>query len=259
MPIQQLRQSGGGGVNAEDVIVTPAGNITETDVQGALEELDGLIAGAGSTPRLRLFWACESYLSGSGRFSSSLGGSGSITESAGIRINTGSTAGSTAVLIGQNFNALTINLFDENPKLTGYWYPTSNGTSGFTSWFITGCAIQVTQGATTLTAKHIGFIARNNVMYGSNANGSSQTITALSGVINLNASQFHVEARMTSGVDVKFYVNGVLKATHTTNLPTGAMVNEVSYFRCGIRQDASDSNSRFSSISSVELEYNGEV
>lgn len=51
-----LGGSGGGASAAEDVTVTPAGNITSTNVQAALEELDGLIDASGAVAPVQRMW-----------------------------------------------------------------------------------------------------------------------------------------------------------------------------------------------------------
>jgi len=50
--------------------------------------------------------------------------------------------------------------------------------------------------------------------------GSGHTESALSGVTATNLNIYRIE--FSPGVDAKFYVNGVLKATISTNLPSGA-------------------------------------
>lgn len=57
-------------------------------------------------------------------------------------------------------------------------------------------------------------------IYGKTGNaGSGHTETLLSGVTVTNLNTYRIE--FDPGVNVKFYVNGVLKATNTTNLPDG--------------------------------------
>jgi len=52
------------------------------------------------------------------------------------------------------------------------------------------------------------------------AGGAAHTETSISGVTLTDANTFRIE--FDPGVDVKFYVNGTLGATNTTNLPTTA-------------------------------------
>lgn len=73
-------------------------------------------------------------------------------------------------------------------------------------------------------------------LYGHTANaggGAAHTETAITGITLTNVNKYRIE--FTKGVDAKFYVNGVLKATNTTNLPaTGGSV----LFGAGLREDA---------------------
>jgi hypothetical protein len=69
--------------------------------------------------------------------------------------------------------------------------------------------------------RHIGFVVgRDNKLYASNFNGTNQTITDISTVTHTNENYYRII--YTAGVSAKFYVNDILLATHTTNLPSGA-------------------------------------
>jgi len=71
----------------------------------------------------------------------------------------------------------------------------------------------------TSIVRHIGFFWEDNTLYASNADSSTQTKTEITGLTltNWNVYRFVWDA----GTNIKFYVNDVLKATHTTNLPSG--------------------------------------
>jgi hypothetical protein len=58
--------------------------------------------------------------------------------------------------------------------------------------------------------------------------GVGYTNTEITGVTLSNVNTFRID--FSPGADAKFYVNGVLKATNITNLPSG---NNVIYFGCG--------------------------
>lgn len=73
----------------------------------------------------------------------------------------------------------------------------------------------------TITDRHVGVITdAAGTVYGSVADGTTQTKTALSGV-TANVQNVY-QIKFVSGSSAKFYVNGTLKATITTNLPTGS-------------------------------------
>ncbi len=88
----------------------------------------------------------------------------------------------------------------------------------------------ITGGVTTFPAdgvltasEHIGFIIDDTTLYSSNCDqaGGTQTKTDITSGITLtnwNTYRFVFD----TGTDIKFYVNDVLEATHTTNLPSGA-------------------------------------
>ena len=72
----------------------------------------------------------------------------------------------------------------------------------------------------TETEHHVGFKLVNGDLYASSGDGSVQEITDTT--INLaSGNQFtRLKVVLLPGTNAKFYVNGVLKATHTTRLPT---------------------------------------
>lgn len=70
------------------------------------------------------------------------------------------------------------------------------------------------------TKQHVGFkfVLGNNTIttYATNADGSTQTSTDLS----VSDSNPHLYGLTYDATSIRFYVDGILKATHTTNLPT---------------------------------------
>ena len=78
----------------------------------------------------------------------------------------------------------------------------------------------VAYGNATTTDRHIAFMIDDGTLYASNADGTTQTTTDISSGITLtNRNAYRIE--WDNGTDIKFYVNDSLKATHTTNLPSG--------------------------------------
>lgn len=70
--------------------------------------------------------------------------------------------------------------------------------------------------------------ASSTTWYASNANGTTQTTTDISS--NFTDGQQHtIRIDYEAGTDIKFYVDGTLAATHTTNMPTGASANYASF------------------------------
>jgi len=76
------------------------------------------------------------------------------------------------------------------------------------------------------TGNHIGFfIDTSNNLWATNANGSNQTITQITGIALSNSNCYSFKKTSSS---IKFYVNDILKVTHTTNIP-GAVVPNLQY------------------------------
>jgi hypothetical protein len=113
----------------------------------------------------------------------------------------------------------------------GYFVPTAGkkfvfiwgvrGVSAATAFELWLCEYSAVLGAPpVVTTSHVGFFANATAIYATNAAGAAQTITT-TGVAISDAVQFlNLKAVWTYGTDIKFYVNGVLKVTHTTNIPT---------------------------------------
>lgn len=69
------------------------------------------------------------------------------------------------------------------------------------------------------TTKYFGFRVSNGVLFAVVSNGVYEWYSTITG-ITLAAKNLY-RAVMTSGVNIKFYVNGVLKVTRSSSLPTG--------------------------------------
>lgn len=73
------------------------------------------------------------------------------------------------------------------------------------------------------TSKHIGFYISGGVIYASSSDGATQEITNTGQTHSTGYMRRRLDAVLTEGVDCKFYVDGVLVATHTTYLPAGPL------------------------------------
>ncbi len=69
------------------------------------------------------------------------------------------------------------------------------------------------------TQNHFGFKLVNADLYAINGNGTAQTSTDTGVDLALGDQLTRLRVELNRGTDCKFYVNGVLKVTHTTNLP----------------------------------------
>lgn len=72
---------------------------------------------------------------------------------------------------------------------------------------------------TDITNGEIRFIRNGATLYAQNANGTTATSTNVTGSFTLT-NMLTYEIIFNPGVDIKFYIQGTLVATHTTNLPT---------------------------------------
>jgi hypothetical protein len=79
----------------------------------------------------------------------------------------------------------------------------------------------------TDTDSHFGFKVISNTLYATNAYGATQTSTDT----GVAVSQYGVwDLYMKhSGTEIKFYVNNVLEATHTTNIPVSVSLYPLMY------------------------------
>ena len=66
--------------------------------------------------------------------------------------------------------------------------------------------------------RHLGFFIEDGTLWASNADGTTQTATDISAGITVTNKHTYRVIRDTS--EIRFYVDNVLKATHSTNLPT---------------------------------------
>lgn len=81
----------------------------------------------------------------------------------------------------------------------------------------------------------IGFVANNSTLYAKTANSTTETKTEIAGA---SFSGWHIYTiEWNVGVNVKFYIDGVLVATHTTNLPDNTQTTSL-YFGVGMSTNA---------------------
>lgn len=101
------------------------------------------------------------------------------------------------------------------------------------------------------TVKHFGWKIIGADLYASNADGTTQKITDTG--VNLVAGDQRTRLRIVvnPGVDIKFYVNDVLKVTHTDNLPDETRF----YFHAHVRVTTTDYRAVHLGRILVEKEY----
>lgn len=89
-------------------------------------------------------------------------------------------------------------------------------------WLCANSTLLGAGGITSQIVAHVGFIMeiRSSVVtwYASNANGTTQTKTAITVPSNAESTGVSLSV-MYDGTDLLFYVNGALVATHSSNIP----------------------------------------
>ena len=84
---------------------------------------------------------------------------------------------------------------------------------------VTGTVSSYTAAANTL--RHIGFKIINGVLYGTVADGTTESTLEITGIGSLTTNRVY-EAIFTPASECRFYVDGVDKGVITTNLPSTA-------------------------------------
>jgi len=170
---------------------------------------------------------------------------GTITTPAGgplVRFSSGGADGNHARMVAKTGTtaAAADSYWDLNPVLSYVQRNTTNGD--YHSWVLNAAmnSSQTPDPSGDIVIEHMGFIlvGASNVVAtfeASNANGTTSTQTDIKASVNEDAN-LRCSAVMTSGTNIKFYVDSVILATHTTNLPSG----DLSPFRCsmGIEKDS---------------------
>jgi len=149
------------------------------------------------------------------------GASAVISGSRGIYFQTSATAGS-YVSIDEGGSLPNVNYFTSPTSLTIGMYLVTRGTDY--EWFGVVGYISNSAAGANFANGHYGFrIVRGGngaeVVYATNSNNTNQTQTDITATISFQPTYGNVFTAIYENSCIKFYVNGVLGATHTTNLP----------------------------------------
>uniref|UniRef100_A0A6M3Y3G5 Putative lectin/glucanase superfamily protein n=1 Tax=viral metagenome TaxID=1070528 RepID=A0A6M3Y3G5_9ZZZZ len=240
------------------VAVGTAGQVLTSAGAGAAPTFQAAAATSRFTFSHPLVNAADNVGSGK-KFGAQLSGSGAISDSDGcLNCLTGATDGSKALIRGATTNnaGTTENLYDKDWEIIVLCILTVNTTGNYIASITTQAnAYPGIDGS--LTVKHMGFILDSTVLDASNADGTTQTTTDISAGLTLtNVLTYRVI--MDSGTNVKFYVDGTLKATHTTNLPSGALATASTYYMIGVDNDTGDTGSHGTRLGDLMMAWNAE-
>lgn len=140
-------------------------------------------------------------------------------------IQSGAVSGNSAVIYSNNVLAgfpLFSNNWDKNSFFSAH---INLGSATLQDVFFgLGSGVTVSGANATNTTRHAGFWVEDATIYASNADGTTQTRTDVSAGITVTENNTY-QIEITGGSSIKFYINGTLVATHTTNLPTGSSTN----------------------------------
>lgn len=216
-------------------------------------------AGVGGTARFtQPFPTYDAFTDGK-KYTSAFTGTGAISSNAGgWTVSTGTTAGSRSAFYGSWVLDVTPleNVFDDSPEIQAFARLSNNTTDGFISYIMFGnnAGTFPTQATGALTQKHLGFLLDTTVLYATNASGTTQTTTDISSGVTVGGGNVY-RAVQSGSTNIKFYVNKSLKATHTTNLPTGSIGIAM---MAGIQNDSGVTTNRSLFYGGCNLLWNAE-
>lgn len=157
-----------------------------------------------------------------GSVTTSSTGASDRTEGA-LQISTGATSGSQVLVKYQAFggqdnssNSLSID-FAKNIKWRISVMGIITGTNGVQAWVV---GHNIYNSGTDYAQKHLGFRIAGTTVNATNANGTTETTTDITASVTLTQTRQIWDVIFTTGTNAKYYYNGSLLATHTTNLPS---------------------------------------
>lgn len=196
---------GGGGSYQPKIIIAAMTGSAKDDITGSNGAMATVASGSGTSTTYNTsgaYWALSSGTSGSG------------------------VSVLTADRYWAAYTNTGLNLYEEDPVFN-FVFSHIKAASSSSRAFL-GSHLQAYNAKPSLTSKHLGIMIQTTsgtaTFYASNSNGTTQTTTDITAYVNSTTSnskidKVHIE--MTSGTNIKFWVNNTLVATHTTNLPTG--------------------------------------
>ena len=108
-----------------------------------------------------------------------------------------------------------------------------------------------------LTGSHIGFKVIGSTVYATNGNNyDAETATDITAQVSIGTGLHKWGFVFTPGVNIKFYFDGVLVATHTTNLPTSGSEVSDNLFSARVWNDTDEINNSIEFVDiAAEIDY----
>ena len=145
-------------------------------------------------------------------FATYMSGTGSNQNVNGLVMSTGATSGGVAGItrdVIEKYNSPFLWTKKRRIKTSFIMLDT---TTNLTAYIVTGSIVADTD-------RHFGFKFVDDYLYATNADGTTEKSTS---ILNYGQSGlYRLDAVFLPGVSVKYYIDSVLVATHTVNLPSG--------------------------------------
>ncbi len=157
----------------------------------------------------------------------------------------GGSGATSAIYLSNNAADATFLLWDYNPRFaTWFQYTAGSATGDGTAW--AGFCLASGGGPTrTQTAKSAFFlietVAGTATLYAVSANGTTNNNTSIAAITLTDNNKYEIV--VANATTIKFYVNGTLKVTHSTNIPTGAAASSV-WSSIGVDNGTGDTTAR---------------
>lgn len=189
-----------------------AANTLETNVTWNTFQVPMYYSSAGVVPGWHISGMASSLTSGG------YGGAGGLLE-----LNSGGAAYMSAFLPGTSSTTRYDFSGSKDVRIKFRWKAGASNILGV--GFADTTDIYASNSANGNSAR---FIFSSGTLYAVTGTGAANTNTDISsGITSTNWNVFEIVCN--TGTDVKFYVNGTLKATHSTNLPTGVIPLSIGY------------------------------
>lgn len=158
------------------------------------------------------YW--QTFFEGDAKFDEDINGGSIVYDVDGVKLNTGGVAGDYAILWSINMNTYTLMSWDKKRTLeVGLYISSVWNKADF--WATLGDG-----GERGATDEHIGVKTLNSKLYGTVANGTTESTLLLEDPYPTGA--FTVKVVFIPNVECRFFINGVDRGAITTNLPSGS-------------------------------------